>query len=166
VTGRRKLLVTLHVLGATSNLGATVVTLVLLAATAFPAARAAAGLAPRLAEISEYAVAVPLLLAALLTGVACAMTSPWGLFRYGWVVKKLGLTLASLVIALTAVGPWMRAATAGGAVRWVVLGGLAAQLLLLVLTTVLSVYKPGGRIGRPPRPAEPALRRKSSEIKA
>jgi hypothetical protein len=124
-------------------------------------------LAPRLGELFVYAVGVPLLAAALLTGTVSALTSPWGLFRHGWVVKKLGLTLANLIIALTAVGPWMHDITAAGAAKWVVLGGLVVQLLLFVLTIALSVYKPKGRIGdRRSRHAGPAFRRETSEVKA
>ncbi len=148
MSGRRKLLVTVHVVAAASNTGAIVVTFVLLVATVFTGDRAFAGWPPRLGELCVFAVDVPLLIAALLTGVVTALMSPWGLFRHSWVVKKLGLTLANLVIALAAVGPWIGAVTAAGGARWIVLAGLE------------------GRIGgRQSRPADVALR-PATEIKA
>jgi membrane protein implicated in regulation of membrane protease activity len=77
------------------------------------------------------------------TGVTSALASPWGLFKHGWVVKKLLLTLANTVILLAVAGP----GTAAGAPGWLLPLGLAVQLALFVLTTALSVYKPKGRIG-------------------
>jgi len=128
----RRPLRSLHVLGAASNLGATLLTLVLLVSDVDHTV-------PRLAV---YAVGLPLVLVALVTGVVSALASPWGLFRHGWVVKKLVLTLANTVVLLAVVGP----GTAVGAVPWLAPLGLAVQLALFVLTTVLSVYKPKGRI--------------------
>ncbi|HEX4705198.1 MAG TPA: hypothetical protein VH352_23925 [Pseudonocardiaceae bacterium] len=135
MTGRRKLLVTLHVLTAASNLGAVVVILVL-AAFAHDAS---------LTRLCVYTVDIPLLLVGLVIGVTSALMSPWGLFRHGWVVKKLLLTMVNVVVATGVVGPWI------GTAGWVSSGGLVAQVALFVLPTVLSVYKPKGRLA-PSRP--------------
>ena len=118
----------LHVLGAASNLGATLLTVVLLVSEVDQTVLGRA----------VYAVGLPLVIVALVTGVLSALASPWGLFRHGWVVKKLVLTLANTVVLLAVVGP----GTAAGAVPWLARLGLAVQLVLFVLTTVLSVYKP------------------------
>jgi hypothetical protein len=128
MTGRRRLLLTLHVSSSASNLGATVLTLALLVG-------AGVGAAPTsgLGTLCVYGVLVPLLVAGLLTGVVSALTSPWGLFRHGWVVKKLLLTLVAIVVGLAVVGP---------STNWLRLAGLAAVLALLLLTTTLSVFKP------------------------
>jgi phosphotransferase system glucose/maltose/N-acetylglucosamine-specific IIC component len=83
-----------------------------------------------------YGVLLPLLVAGLLTGVVSALTSPWGLFRHGWVVKKLLLTLAAIAVGLAVVGP---------GTNWVRSAGLAVVLALLLLTTTLSVFKPRNR---------------------
>jgi hypothetical protein len=144
VTGRRGLLLTLHVSGSASNLGATALTLVLLAGVRAGPDGSPAGWVSRLGVLCVDGVLVPLLLVALLTGVVSALTSPWGLFRHGWVVKKLLLTLAAVAIGLAVVRPG--AAELGGArASWLLFAGLASQLALLVLTTVLSVFKPPGR---------------------
>ena len=125
MTGRRRLLLTLHVSSSASNVGATVLTLALLVGV---------GAAPAgLGTLCVYGVLVPLLVAGLLTGVVSALTSPWGLFRHGWVVKKLLLTLAAIAVGLAVVGP---------STTWPRFAGLAVVLALLLLTTTLSVFKP------------------------
>jgi hypothetical protein len=131
MTGRRRLLLTLHVSSSASNLGATVLTLALLVGAGVGAAPASLG------TLCVYGVLVPLLVAGLLTGVVSALTSPWGLFRHGWVVKKLLLTLAAIVVGLAVVGPGM-----SGPSSWLRFAGLAVVLALLLLTTTLSVFKP------------------------
>jgi hypothetical protein len=127
VTGRRRLLLTLHVSSSASNLGATVLTLALLVGAGVGAAPTSLG------TLCVYGVLVPLLVAGLLTGVVSALTSPWGLFRHGWVVKKLLLTLAAIAVGLAVVGP---------STSWPRFAGLAVVLALLLLTTTLSVFKP------------------------
>lgn len=131
MTGRRRLLLTLHVSSSASNLGATVLTLALLVGAGVGAAPTGIG------TLCVYGVLVPLLVAGLLTGVVSALTSPWGLFRHGWVVKKLLLTLAAIVVGLAVVGPGM-----SGPSSWPRFAGLAVVLALLLLTTTLSVFKP------------------------
>jgi hypothetical protein len=128
VTSRRRLLLTLHVSSSASNLGATVLTLALLVGAGVGAAPSSS-----LGTLCVYGVLVPLLVAGLLTGVVSALTSPWGLFRHGWVVKKLLLTLAAIVVGLAVVGP---------STSWPRFAGLGAVLALLLLTTTLSVFKP------------------------
>jgi hypothetical protein len=153
MNGRRRLLRALHVLGASSNLGATLLTLALLVS----------GVDESATRLCVYAVGLPLVCLALVTGVTSALTSPWGLFRHGWVVKKLLLTLVNAVVCVAVVGP----GTATGAAGWLAPLGLAVQLVLLVLTTVLSVYKPKGRIGgrRVTSPSNPATRRTAVEVR-
>jgi hypothetical protein len=80
---------------------------------------------------------------ALGTGLVVACCSRWGLFRYGWVVKKLCLTSAGLLVQVTLEVLGHRPATP----LWELEVGLGAVLLLSLLSTVLSVYKPGARLG-------------------
>ncbi|HEY0804762.1 MAG TPA: hypothetical protein VGD84_06850, partial [Pseudonocardiaceae bacterium] len=142
----------LHVLAAASNLGATLLTLVLLVSDVDAAAT----------RLAVYAVGLPLVVAALVTGVTSALASPWGLFKHGWVVKKLLLTLANVAVLLAVVGPGTAPATR---LTWLAPAGLAAQLVLFVLTTVLSVYKPKGRTSGRRVPA-PATRREAVEVRS
>lgn len=118
-------------------------------------------------EVIGTFVLVPLSVASLLSGLVQALGTPWGLFRHYWVVAKLVITLFSTIVllmyreTLSYLGD--RAAFDGAApneqqTASPVLHAVAALILLLVATT-LSIYKPRGltRYGqRGRRPASPA----------
>ena len=101
---------------------------------------------------AAWFVLVPLAHASLVSGVALSLGTSWGLFRYNWVVLKLLITLFSTVILLMYMDTFRRMAAlaadpvvALGLVRNpspVVHAGVA--LLLLLLATVLGIYKPFG----------------------
>lgn len=99
-------------------------------------------------------VLVPLALLALATGVISSLFTRWGLFRYYWVLLKLVITLvatygllehAQIVNRLGGVAERtaVLGSTLAGAQRELVIDSAAALVVLLVLT-VLSVYKPRG----------------------
>lgn len=94
---------------------------------------------------------VPLAFASLLTGLIQALGTPWGLFRHWWVVYKLVLTVVATLVLLgntrTVAGLTALAVETGGAD----VDGLKGQLLhsgggvlVLLLISVLAVYKPRG----------------------
>ena len=101
---------------------------------------------------AAWFVLVPLAHASLLSGIALSLGTTWGLFRYYWVVLKLGTTVFATVILLIYMGTFRQ--MAGVAADPVV--DLAAvrnaspivhailALVLLVAATVLGVYKPFG----------------------
>jgi hypothetical protein len=99
-------------------------------------------------------VIVPASIAALVTGVVQAIGTPWGLFRHYWVLVKLLLTVASTGLLLLHTQPIAflaerarDAAIVGGDFRRVriqLVADAAAALIVLIATTVLSVYKPRG----------------------
>jgi hypothetical protein len=101
---------------------------------------------------AAWFVLVPLAHASLLSGVAISLGTPWGLFRHYWVVAKLVITLFSTVILLIYMGTFRQ--MAGVAADPVVALGLVRNpspmvhsilaLVLLLLATVLGVYKPFG----------------------
>ena len=96
-------------------------------------------------------VIVPLAFAALLTSLVQSLGTSCGLFRHYWVIFKLALTVVAIAILLgntrTVDGLTALAReTAGADVH-----GLKGQLIhagggvvVLVLTTVLGVFKPRG----------------------
>ena len=103
---------------------------------------------------------VPLALTSLVTGVAIALLTPWGLFRHYWVVTSLALTLFATVILLVHMRTVSLFAGLAGrtdadsiARMREALGGelLHAGLGLVVLVAVeaLNVYKPRGVIAVP-----------------
>lgn len=153
--GLRKLNLTAHVTSSVGWLGAVAAFLVL----------SIAGLTSRDAEIVRAAylsmnliglyIIVPLSFAALLTGLVQSLGTHWGLLRHYWVVVKfmlaIGATILLLLHQFTAVagaagrvsGPLGTPPKVGSfGTQLVVDAGLA--ILVLVLTTTLSVYKPWG----------------------
>ena len=101
---------------------------------------------------AAWFVLVPLAHASLLSGVAISLGTPWGLFRHYWVVSKLLITLFATVIRLIYMGTFKQ--MAGVAADPVVELGLVRNpspmvhsilaLILLLLATMLGVYKPFG----------------------
>ncbi|GAA0658696.1 hypothetical protein GCM10010193_06780 [Kitasatospora atroaurantiaca] len=151
----RKLVLTAHVTTSVGWLGAVAVFLAL----------AVAGLTSRDTELVRAAylvmgltgwyVIVPLCFASLMTGVISSLGTTWGLLRYYWVVVKLLITGLSTVVLLVHMQPigYIAAVAArpglfrsdlhGLRVQLVVQSG--AALLVLLVATALSVYKPQGR---------------------
>jgi hypothetical protein len=100
-------------------------------------------------------VLVPLSVASLVTGLVQSLGTTWGLFRHYWVLIKLLMNLFATGVlllymgTLTALADRAEAAapgsdgTAGLADPSPVLHSAAAVVLLLI-ATVLSIYKPRG----------------------
>ena len=105
------------------------------------------------------AVILPMSLGALLTGLVEGLGTRWGLFKYRWVITKLVLSFtATLLLILhqfTAVAGAAKRALALPVGAWpdAGLGALQTQLvvdaslaiLVLLVTTTLSIYKPWGQ---------------------
>ncbi|WP_426940003.1 DUF2269 domain-containing protein [Pseudarthrobacter sp. S6] len=122
--------------------------------------------------VTGWFAIVPLAVAALLTGIALSLGTVWGLFRYYWVLIKLLITVLATGVLLVHMGPISGlAATAaetsvsvGGVdgLRTQVLVQAALALLVLLVATALSVYKPRGMTSygqraqrRTPPPTDP-----------
>lgn len=150
----RDLALTAHVTASVGWLGAVVAYLALVgAALTREDARTVRAVWTALEVAGWYAI-VPLALASLLTGLVMSLGTPWGLFRHYWVLFKLLLTvLATLVLlghmpAVSAMAGLTAESAPGVAID---LRGFDAELLhaggglvVLLVTTVLSVFKPRG----------------------
>ena len=100
-------------------------------------------------------VIVPFCLASLLTGLIQSLGTPWGLFRHYWVVAKLVLTVLSTLILMLHTQPIYYLASVaaerslGSAdlreLRIQLLVDASAALVVLIVATVLAVYKPRGK---------------------
>lgn len=95
-----------------------------------------------------YAI-VPLALGTLLIGILNALSAPWGMFRHYWVVVKLVLTLFATTILLFEAQTvrFMAQVASSGPDPRNLPGSLPHSiggLLVLLIITVLSVYKPRG----------------------
>jgi hypothetical protein len=102
-------------------------------------------------ELTGWHVIVPLALAALLTGLVIAVGTQWGLIRHYWVLISLGLTFLAtviLVLHMPSVSATTRIAREANDTQLFQLGGdlghAVGGVLVLLLITVLNVYKPRG----------------------
>jgi hypothetical protein len=99
-------------------------------------------------------VIVPLCFASLVTGLIQALATPWGLFRHYWVVAKLLIAFLATIVLLVhmqPIGLLGRAAAEQALalddlreVRIQLVADAGAALLVLIVATTLSVYKPRG----------------------
>jgi hypothetical protein len=101
-------------------------------------------------ELTGWFVLVPLALASLLTGLVMSLGTSWGLFRHYWVLISFVLTTLSTVVLVShmpdvsAVAAMVReGAELHGSGRSDLLHAGGGLVVLLVIT-VLNVYKPRG----------------------
>jgi hypothetical protein len=105
-------------------------------------------------NLTGWYVIVPLCFASLLTGVIQGLGTAWGLFRHYWVVAKLLIAILATVVLMVhmqPIGDLGRAAadqTLGLGdyrdVRVQLVADAGAAMLVLLVATALSVYKPRG----------------------
>lgn len=145
----RKALLTMHIVTSVGMPGAVAAFLVL-AMVGLSANEPAVYSAMEL--ITRYAI-VPLAWASLLTGISQSLTTPWGLFRHYWILVKLALTVLALVVLLLQVEPIRLLAELPPellvrdewtSTRFSTILHAGGGLAVLILATVLSVYKPRG----------------------
>jgi hypothetical protein len=155
----RKLILAAHLMLSVGWFGVVAATLVLALAAASandPAAARASYLA--LAGVLDVLVLPPpasFSVAAILTGLVLALGTRWGLFQHWWIVVKLVLSVAVLLTGLRFVQAWVQQAAASPPsieARGLLIAASLAHLIMLGAATVISIYKPWGRI-RPARPA-------------
>jgi hypothetical protein len=151
-SGLRKFALTAHVVSSVGWLGTVVVFLALaLVGLTSEDAETVRG-AYLVMESAGWFVLVPLALASLVTGLAQALGTTWGLFRHYWVVFKLLINLfatLALLMYMQTLGSLADLAADARADLDAVrspspLLHAAAALLLLLTATVLAVYKPRG----------------------
>jgi hypothetical protein len=105
-------------------------------------------------DIATWSVIVPLSFASLATGLVQSVGTPWGLFRHYWVLIKLLLTAVATAILLLHTQAITRvaeiaaqrslSATDLARLRLQLVVDAAVAILALLVTTILSVYKPRG----------------------
>lgn len=150
----RKLALTLHITFSIGWLGSVAAFLILavvgLNSPVEPAVRACY---IGMDLITKFAI-LPACLASLLTGLVSSLGTSWGLFRHYWVLIKFLLTLGSTVILLLHTSPITRLANAAIAgtlassdfheLRVQMLADSVAAIVVLLVNTILAVYKPKG----------------------
>lgn len=145
----RKVVLTAHVVTSVGWLGAVMAYLVL-DITAATSQDVRTLRAVYLAmELTVCYVIVPLAVATVFIGIINALGTPWGLVRHYWVLTKLLLTLAAttvLLIETQTVSALAEQATSTADPRDLpgTLPHSVGGILVLLTTTVLSVFKPRG----------------------
>jgi len=151
----RKLVLTAHVVSSVGWFGAVVVFMALAVAGLHSGDAQLVRAVYILMELVGWSVIVPLSLSSLLSGLVLSLGTTWGLFQHYWVVVKLLLTSIATIALVVHMRPisLLASAAAQGTLDSADLGGLRVQmavdagaaLLVLVLLTAMSVYKPRGR---------------------
>jgi hypothetical protein len=105
-------------------------------------------------DVIAWFVIVPLSLASPLTGIIQSLGTTWGLFRHYWVLVKFLTTVPStaiLLLHLRPIGHLAKVVTARtllsgdlSGLRIQLVANAGAALLVLLVATALSVYKPPG----------------------
>lgn len=148
----RKLVLFLHVTSSVGFAGGVAAFLALAVTGATTPDSALAEGAYIAMRVVTWDVVLPLALASLIIGVVQSLGTPWGLFRYYWVIIKLALTLVAIAVlmlqtqtvdALSAAARAGDLASYSGARFSMVLHG-GGGLAVLLVATILSIYKPRG----------------------
>ncbi|MFG1603844.1 hypothetical protein [Actinoplanes sp. NPDC049265] len=140
----RKLILTVHVITAVGWLGVD------LAMLTFGVA-GLSGADPNVVYPAQSLIGrflfVPLTGLVWLVGVTNALSTPWGLFRHWWVVVKLGVTTLMLFLVTFLLYPQLASGVIPeGPDRVNLVVAPAMSTSLMIFATVLSTYKPWGRI--------------------
>ena len=154
----RKLTITAHVAFSVGWLGAVAAFLVLsIAGLTSHDAEVMRGAYLSMDLISRFII-IPMCFAALATGLLQALGTPWGLFRYYWILVKFGLavfaTFALLVhqfVAMAEAAKRVSGAAAEtlfsadfGPLKTELVRAPSLAIVLLLVVTTLGVYKPWG----------------------
>jgi hypothetical protein len=106
-------------------------------------------------EPAAWLVLMPLAFASLLTGLVTSLGTAWGLFRHYWVLFKLLINVLATIILLIYMGTFrhMAGVAADPSTDLALVRNASPMihallaLLVLLVATVLAVYKPRGMTG-------------------
>ena len=104
---------------------------------------------------TAWFVLIPLAHASLVSGIVLSVVTTWGLFRHYWVVFKLLITTFATIILLIYMGTFreMAGVAADPMVELTVVRNASPvvhailALILLIIATILGIYKPFGLTG-------------------
>lgn len=152
----RKAALVAHVTSSVGWLGAVAAFLVLAAASLASPDPQTVRSADIAMSLTAWFAVVPLCFASFATGVVSSLGTRWGLFRHYWILIKLAMTIPATLVLLLHLKPIERLATAAArptsilsspdliGVRNLLVSAAALALLVLLVATVLSIYKPRG----------------------
>lgn len=150
----RKLALTVHITASVGWLGAVASYLALAIAGLVSTNPEVVRAAYISMDVTARYVIVPLSITGLITGLVQSFGTTWGLFRHYWVLAKLVLTVIGTFLLIAHTEPIGFMASVAMATplsladfrdfRTQLMLDSAAALLLLLVITVLSVFKPRG----------------------
>jgi hypothetical protein len=152
----RKLALTFHVTSSVGWLGAVAAFLALALAGMMGRDALTVRASDLAMDLTARWVIVPLCFASLLTGLVSSLATPWGLIRHYWVLVKLLITVPATLVLLVHMRPIGALAGAASqtpstlpdadlhAMRNLLVTAASATLLVLLVLTILSMYKPRG----------------------
>ncbi len=150
----RKLTLTAHVTASVGWLGALAVFLAHALASLISQDEQMVRAASLAMGLTAWFVIMPLSLASLITGLAQALGTAWGLFRHYWILFKLLLTAVATIVLLLKLEPISYLADMAAeatffstdliGLRTSLMVHAAGGLLVLLAATALAVYKPAG----------------------
>ena len=86
---------------------------------------------------------IPLSFLALLSGLLLGLGTKWGVFRYPWVVFKLGLIVTVILVGAVVLRPLLFGDELD---QTALIAGSAYDVAALATATGLAVFKPGRRL--------------------
>jgi hypothetical protein len=150
----RKLVLTAHVVSTVGWMGAIAAFLALAIAGLTSHDTRMVDSAYVAMKLIGWRVIVPFGIASLLTGLIQSLGTAWGLFRHYWVLLKFVLTVIATVLLLLHMTLADRLADTADqmafsgsrlhSLRLQIMADAAAAVVLLIVNTVLSIYKPPG----------------------
>src|SRR5688572_25804061 len=150
----RKLVLTLHITFSVGWLGVVVAYLALAIGSLKSQNDQSVRVAYVAMEVIGWYVIIPFSLATLLVGLVQALGTEWGLFRHYWVFVKFVLALVGTAILLVHMPSVSRMAVVAASTsslanlrteRLELAVHAGGGLVVLLVATVLSIYKPWGR---------------------
>lgn len=166
----RKAVLTAHVIASVGWLGAVAVSFALGIVALLSSDISTVRSVYVVLELMAWTTLVPLSVGSLVTGVIQSLGTTWGLLRHYWVIAKLAINLFAsfvLLIYTQTLRQFAEAARSVGDLDTLRDPSVAihsgAALVLLVVATVLSVYKPRGMTRYGQRKQRAALRRRQPQ---
>ncbi|MGI8512056.1 MAG: MFS transporter [Solirubrobacteraceae bacterium] len=146
--GARRAVLSVHVIASVGLLGASSSLLLLAVVGATSGEPDLSHSAYRFVATSGYAFGIPLSFTSLITGVTLGLGTKWGVLRHRWVTAKLALLVATILKGALVIGSSAERMVNGpGGVGSRLIGAAAFNVVALMASAVLSIYKP--RLGRP-----------------
>lgn len=156
ITLFRKLLVAIHIIFSVGWLGAVLAFLVLAIGGLNNTEEHSVGAMYISMELIAWWAILPCCITSFGSGIILAFTTDWGLLKHYWIVVKLVITVGATLLLLIHMEPIIYMADVAShkaidlgehdGVRVQLIADAGAALAVLIFATIISVYKPWGRI--------------------